>query len=175
MSRPLVAGLVVGLWLFCGSLPAWSAGKGKAAAPFDVAAERIGALRLGLPADAAKALVPCPPEAGKEIYEGATGEYVQDVKMPACGLKFKMGGPRKGAAKKIASITASAPSELATVRGIRIGSTEAEVLAAYGAYRDKEGATKPGKVFVAGSIFDGLIFEFKNGRVTQIFLGAAAE
>jgi hypothetical protein len=175
MSRPLLAGLVACLWLLCGSLPAWSAGKGKAAVAFDVAAERFGALRLGQPADEAKALVPCPSEAGKEIYEGATGEYVQDVKMSACGLTFKMSGPRKGSGKKVASITVSAPSELATSRGIRIGSTEAEVLAAYGAHRDKDGATKAGKIFVAGSIFDGLIFNFKNGRVTRIFLGAAAE
>jgi hypothetical protein len=175
MSRTLLAGVTVCLWLLCGTLSAWSAGKEKTAAPFDVASERIGALRLGLPAGEIKALVPCPPDTGKEIYEGATGDYVQTWNMSACGLKLKMGGPHKGAAKKIASITITTPSEWATIRGIHIGSTEAEVIAAYGAHRDKEGATKPGKVFVAGSIFDGLIFDFKNGRVTRIFLGAAAE
>jgi len=173
MPRTVWVGLLVCLWLVGGSLPAWCAGKEKAAA-FDTAAERIGTLRLGLPAGEVPSLASCPPAKGKDVYEGATGEYVQSWKMPGCGLQLKMSGPRKGGNKTIAAITVTAPSDLATRRGIHIGSTEAEVLAAYGRYRDAEG-TKPGKSFVAGSVFDGLMVAFKNGRVVEIFLGAAAE
>jgi hypothetical protein len=171
----MLLGATVCLWFLFLCLPGWCAGAGKSAATFSAAAERIGGLRLGLPAGDVPAIAGCTPDKGKERYEGATGEFVQVWKMPACGLRFKMSGPRQGGGKTVADVTVSAPSGLATSRGIRIGSTEAEVLAAYGRHRDKEGATKPGRTFVAGSIYDGLIFDFKDGRVARIFLGAAAE
>ena len=46
---------------------------------------------------------------------------------------------------------------------------------AYGQYRDPEPGMADKKAFVAGSIYDGMIFSFQNGRVIKIFLGAAAE
>jgi hypothetical protein len=148
------------------------AGKG---ADFDPTAERIGGLRLGQPAGEVAAAVACAPQKGREAYEGATGEYVATWTMPACGVALKMSGPKKGGPKTVAGVTVTAPSVLATGRGIRIGATEAAVTAAYGRYRDREGASRPGRTFVAGSIYDGLIFDFKNGKVVRIFLGAAAE
>jgi hypothetical protein len=33
----------------------------------------------------------------------------------------------------------------------------------------------PDQTFIAGSIYGGLIFTFDQGRVSEIFLGAAAE
>jgi len=36
-------------------------------------------------------------------------------------------------------------------------------------------ALSPGKIFVAGSIYGGAIFNLKDGKVVQIFIGAAAE
>ncbi len=41
-------------------------------------------------------------------------------------------------------------------------------------FRTKRKAT-PGKTFVAGSIYGGVIFTFDDGKVEQIFIGAAAE
>jgi len=173
MLRIALAGLAVCMWLL-GSVPlGFCAAKGPAV--FDVAAERIGGLRLGLSAEGVATAVPCRPEVGREIYEGATGDYVQTWKMPGCGLELKMSGRHKGGKKFVAAITVTAPSELATSQGLRVGATEAEVVAAYGRYRDKDGASRRGRTFVAGSLYDGLIFDFKNGRVTRIFLGAAAE
>jgi hypothetical protein len=61
-----------------------------------------------------------------------------------------------------------------TEKGIRIGSTEQEVNEAYGRFRNAE-ESKQGEVFVAGSVFGGLIFTFQQGRVSKIFIGAAAE
>jgi hypothetical protein len=40
-------------------------------------------------------------------------------------------------------------------------------------YQKEESET--GKTFVAGSIYGGVIFGFKKGKVTQIFIGSAAE
>jgi hypothetical protein len=39
---------------------------------------------------------------------------------------------------------------------------------------NKEEST-PGSSFVAGSTYGGISFEIKNGKVSQIFLGAASE
>lgn len=144
-------------------------------AGYDTAKERIGGLRLGLSENALASSIPCPPKKLKEIHEGATGDFVQTWQFAACGVVLKMSSPKKGAPKSIAAITITKPATLATSRGIRIASTEQEVLAAYGRYRDTDGETKKGKHFVAGSIYDGIIFDFQDGSVVRIFLGAAAE
>jgi hypothetical protein len=112
---------------------------------------------------------------GKEIFEGATGDYVQKWKYPDCGIVLKMSSERKGGAKVVESVSVSAPSTLVTTGGIHIGSTEREVINAYGRYRDPEEPAKKGKQFVAGSIYDGMICDLQDGRVVRIFLGAAAE
>uniref|UniRef100_I2PYC7 Lipoprotein n=1 Tax=Desulfovibrio sp. U5L TaxID=596152 RepID=I2PYC7_9BACT len=170
--RSVLAVLAACVWFAALSGLGHCAGTGAAA--FDPAAERIGGLRLGLPAGEVAA-VACPPQKGRETYEGATGEYVETWTMPACGVTLKMSGPKKGGPKVVAGVTVTAPSGLGTRRGIHIGSAEAAVTAAYGRYRDREGASRPGRTFVAGSIYDGLIFDFKDGKVVRIFLGAAAE
>jgi hypothetical protein len=149
--------------------------KHAASARFDTAKEKIGGLRLGLSENDTVASIPCTPKKLKEILEGATGDYVQTWQFAACGIVLKMSSPKKGAPKSISAITLTKPATLATGRGIRIGSTEQEVLAAYGRYRDADGDSKKGKQFVAGSIFDGMIFDFQDGAVVRIFLGAAAE
>ena len=85
-----------------------------------------------------------------------------------------MGSERKAGPKVVESITIKSPSKLVTSRGIHIGSTEGEVIQAYGQCRDQE-TSKKGEQLVAGSIYDGMIFNFKDGKVVSIFLGAAAE
>ena len=88
-----------------------------------------------------------------------------------------MGAERKGAPKTVSSISIQSPCNLKTKHGIRIWSTEEEVIKAYGKYQDEDALlfTKLGDRFLAGSIYGGMIFRFKNGRVKSIFLGAAAE
>jgi len=176
--RSVLAGIVA-VWLVVSgcAAPGWCAGGEEAgdAPEFDLAAERIGGLRLDMPAAEVLAGVACPPAKGRETFEAASGDYVQTWKMADCGLELKMQSERKGGPKTVAAIEVQAPADLATGQGIRIGSSEAEVLAAYGRFRDQEGFSKPGKTFVAGSVYGGLMFTFKNGRVAGMFLGAAAE
>lgn len=176
LKKITAVAMVILFVLVC--LPAWAAEKKgqQAAKPdeFKMENERIGGLRLNQPEKELSGIIPCKLGKGKEILEGATGEYVQTWKYPECGIELKMGSGRKGGAKVVESITVKSPSDLATSGGIRIGSTEEEVIKAYGRYRDKETSTK-GREFVAGSIYGGMIFHFKNGKVTDIFLGAAAE
>jgi hypothetical protein len=166
--------------LACGLLPGVARagqahGQSRGQAAFDMAAEEIGPLRLGLDADKARQAVSCPAKAGKEFYEGATGDYVREERFPGCGLTLKLAGSRKGGPKTVAAITAQAPCALTTSHGVGIGATEAQLAAAYGKYQDEDGLSETGKTFIVGSIYSGLIFELRNGRVTRMFLGAAAE
>lgn len=142
---------------------------------FETGQERIGGLHLGMTEKAARGGIACQPQKDREILEEATGEYVQTWRCPEYGIELKMGSIRKGGSKVVRSISIVSPSQLKTSRGIHIGSTEAEVIDAYGQFRDPEYDTQNKDVFIAGSIYDGLIVDFKEGRVCRIFLGAAAE
>ncbi len=168
--------IFVSMGCFC--IPAWAVeNQGPQAAEgaeFNSGGEKIGELRLGLSEKEINRIIPCRPEKGKEILEGATGDYIQMWKYHDCGILLKMVSERKRGAKSVGSITVTSPCDFATGSGIRIGSEESEVVKAYGQFQDPE-ETKKGKVFVAGSIYDGMIFTLKEGKVVKIFLGAGAE
>ena len=136
--------------------------------------ERIGSLRLGLSESDVKKSIGCALQRGPEQLWGADGAYHQSWRCDACGLRIGMVSEKRGATKRIESITLVAPGTLATSRGIRIGSAEQEVRKAYRAEWNREESRQSGS-FVAGSIYGGLLFEFQGGKVVQIFLGAAAE
>jgi hypothetical protein len=135
--------------------------------------ERIGNLRIGLSEAKIKQAIDCKPKREPEQFWGADGAYHQKWKYANCGITLGMVSAQKGANKSIESITIFHPSRLSTKRGIRIGSTESAVIKAYQAEADRS-SSKSG-TFVAGSVYGGLIFQFQNGKVSQIFLGAAAE
>jgi len=136
--------------------------------------EALGKIKLGQKAADVTALLGKPDSKGKDTEWDAIGEWVQEWRFKSHGLVLNMASKSKAGAKTVLTITATAPSKLATARGIRIGSTIAEVTKAYGKVQDKE-QSDPGKTFVAGSIYGGVIFTFTDGKVSQIFIGAAAE
>tara|TARA_B110000037_G_scaffold161873_1_gene182863 strand:+ start:50873 stop:51889 length:1017 start_codon:yes stop_codon:yes gene_type:complete len=113
-----------------------------------------------------------------EIWE-AFGEAVQPWTFTGSGCSADMISGEIGGTKAVFSITIEAPSELKTERGIGIGSTKEEVVQAYADYKtEKEEAehlAQGGDKYLVGSIYGGMIFEFKAGKVSRIFLGAAAE
>lgn len=136
--------------------------------------EKIGNFTLGLSEKDLKGKIPCSLKRGKEELAEANGNYEQVWDYPACGLSFYMSSEKKGGRKTISSITVTSPSKLKTKRGIQIGDSEQAVTQAYQHEKDAE-STVPTEEFVAGSIYGGLIFQFKNNQVIRIFLGAAAE
>ena len=136
--------------------------------------ERIGSLRIGLSESDVKLSTSCALQRGPEKLWGADGAYHQTLRCDACGLRLGMVSEKRGGPKHIESITLVAPGTLATSRGIRIGSAEQAVRKAYRAEWNREESKQSGN-FVAGSIYGGLLFEFQDGKVIQIFLGAAAE
>lgn len=136
--------------------------------------EALGKLKLGQKAAEVVTLIGKPDSKGKDTEWGATGEWVQEWTFKKQGLTLNLASEKKGGAKTVLMITAEAPCSLATKRGIRIGSTSAEVTKAYGDVQDKE-QSEAGKSFVAGSVYGGVIFSFTGGKVSRIFIGAAAE
>jgi hypothetical protein len=136
--------------------------------------ESIGNLKIGLSEEKVKQVISnCTLKRETEQLWGADGAYHQKWKYVNCGITLGMVSEQKGGNKLIESITLNSPSRLATKRGIRIGSAENTVMKVYKVEWDKE-SSKSG-YFVAGSVYGGLIFQFQNGKVSQIFLGAAAE
>lgn len=136
--------------------------------------ESLGKITLGQKADQLASLIGKPDSKGRDTMWEAVGEWVQEWRFDAQGLKLNMASEKKGGVKTVSSITAAAPCKLATARGIKIGSTESEVRKAYQNVEDKEQSIA-GETFVAGSIYGGVIFTIKQGKVVQIFIGAAAE
>jgi len=136
--------------------------------------EALGKIKLGQKAADVTALLGQPDSKGKDAEWDAIGEWVQEWRFKSHGLVLNMSSKSKAGAKTVLMITATAPSKLATARGIHIGSTIAEVTTAYGKVQDKE-ESESGKTFVAGSIYGGVIFTFDDGKVERIFIGAAAE
>lgn len=135
--------------------------------------ERLGKLRFEMKAKEVVGIY------GKATTQGAVenwegvGLYVQQWNYPALGLELQMAAEKKNGEAKIYMIKATQRCKLVTTHGIQIGSTEQEVIKAYGELKGDE--SEAGKTFVAGSTVGGVIFTFKDGKVVEIFIGAASE
>ena len=140
----------------------------------DVTEGSFGPLALDQPAAKVTELLGKPKQVGENVLWAATGEWVQEWHYPALGIELAMASDKKSGPKRLLSITATTGCKYATKRGIAIGSSEKAVKKAYAKERDAE-QSESGKSFVAGSIYGGVIFTFKAGVVTDIFIGAAAE
>ncbi len=136
--------------------------------------EQIGNLRIDMPEIEVRKAANCALKRGPNKLWGADGLYHQKWNYAKCGLLLDMVSEKKNTPKSIGSITIVSPSTLSTIKGVKIGSTENEVVKAYQSDWNREDSEK-GKTFVAGSIYGGLIFSFRSGKVNSIFLGAAAE
>lgn len=139
--------------------------------------ENIGGLRMDLPASKVKEIMQpteCKAKRGAEGLRWEDGLYEQYWDYKKCGISLTMVSEKKGGAKKVNSITVTHPCDFSTKRSIHIGSSEREVIEAYKIFWDKDDSV-PGRSFVAGSIYGGLIFRLKDGKVSEIFLGAMAE
>jgi hypothetical protein len=136
--------------------------------------EHFGKLKLGLSREAVTQLLGRPASRTPETLEAATGDYIQMWKYPRLGVTLKMGSSeRHRNALQVSTIEVEAPSRLVTARGVSIGSRAEDARRLYQKEIDKE--TSRPDLIVAGSIYGGLMFTIKNGRVTRMFLGAGAE
>lgn len=136
--------------------------------------EQIGPLKIGLAEAQVKEKMGGKAHLGPVEKWDADGLYHQKWTFESLGVEIGMVSETPRSQKNIESISISSPCDFATKRGIRIGSAESDVQRAYKDDMDKD-ASKPGETLVAGSLYGGLIFTIKNGKVSRIFLGASAE
>lgn len=135
--------------------------------------EQIGPLKIGLAEAQVTAKLGARVQKGRVEKWEADGEYHQKWTFEG-GVEVGMVAEKRGGAGIVESVTISAPCTFETKRGIRVGSPESDVLKAYKDELDRE-SSKAGESWVAGSVYGGLIFTIKGGKVNRMFLGAAAE
>lgn len=133
----------------------------------------FGGLEAGLAISALEERLGTPEKVGETIEEGATGDVIHERTYPAAGVVVTA---VKAAdhGQVVRDFTLSAPFAEKSARGVGIGSSEAEVLAAYADCLEGF-STVPGEKAVAGSVFGGVFFYFEDGVVTSIYVGAGAE
>lgn len=110
---------------------------------------------------------------GKAVHEAATGLTVKERHYAKLGLKVTLAQEAAGARWTVARFRAEPPCPWKTPQGVGLGTPEAKVRKTYGALLDKEMTNA--EQIVVGSVYDGVIFSLKDGKVSAIFVGAAAE
>ncbi len=145
----------------------------RAESTFSASDERLGRLGLGLEASEVKAALGAPASKGPWSDEPATGLTIQEWDYPALGISVTMSREEPGGAVTVNRFFVEAPCRLATSRGIRIGDPGDEVRRAYKGLLSQEDSDP--ESLVVGSVYDGVIFTLEAGKVTRIFVGAAAE
>lgn len=134
--------------------------------------EQLGPFRLDMSAEQVKKASTCAFQYGEQVEETATGLFMVDWTSPGCGITLAMGSKTAQGGQTIQRMSMGEKSQFHTQRHIGIGSQMADVMAAYGRERSPMSSDE---TFIAGSIYGGMIFSFTNGKVSNIFLGAAAE
>ena len=140
---------------------------------FSISSESIGGLSLGLDEAAVTGILGQPDEATDPEEWGSDGLMHKNFTYKDLGIDI--GLVDNSGAFVIFSVSVTAPYDGATSEGIRIGSTEAEVVAAYGNHINTEDSAVLENSIVVGSIFEGLVFNMASGSVETMFLGASAE
>jgi hypothetical protein len=137
------------------------------AAAWDFDSESFGQLRPGLGGDRFKKQLGKPTSTTPPQNEAATGSYVTTWDWP--GITMELYGESGKGPWTVRTVSISAPSALTTRRGIHVGSTRAEVLAAY------PGTATHQDQYLVGTPYAGMLFFFDgNGKVTSMSLGAFA-
>lgn len=184
MLKRIAFVLVVGLAAACGgkTTTASNPGSGSAAAPValaDPANESLGGLSLGDPSAKVETALGAPTSKGEVQEWAATGDRTSTWAWDGKGVSFEMA--ERDGAFSVHSMSLTAPSTLTTSRGIGIGATFEQVDAAYKEFRGKgreEGEPEQWDLengITVGSVYGGTMFNFENGKVSTIFVGAAAE
>jgi hypothetical protein len=131
--------------------------------------ETIGGLKIGADEKAILAALGAPKHKDKAVQEGATMEYASDWTWPTASINMVSDTGKPPWKARLISV--SKTSTLETTQHIHLGSTRADVEKAY--KRSEEDDGKPDQ-FLVGSVYGGLLFEFKKDRVVTISMGPFA-
>ena len=134
----------------------------------------FGPIKLGQYYRETQEVLGPPDTKSKPIEWAADGMLHEDWTWKKNGLVINMSSDKEiKDATIIHTITATSPCTFKTKAGLGIGSSYAEVQEAYKNNIDPEATDKT--QITVGSVYDGIIFSFKNDKVNQVFLGAQAE
>ena len=136
--------------------------------------ESIGDLKIDDSAQKIISYLGNPEAKSESVMWGSDGLYHQSWDYPQQGISLEMVSETEKGTKQVSSITLSEPSQLKTERNIGIGDYYEKVEEVYKQEKDVDNSITC-ESFVAGSIYEGIIFSFNEGRVSKIFLGSAAE
>ena len=139
---------------------------------FALMKETIGPLTIGMSADEVVAQLGQPEEKSDAKIWGADHMEHQFWYYPAKGIEIGM--VKKDGTQCVERIVIKDSCAYETQRGIKIGSSAAEVQAAY---QDviNPGDSHLGEKIVCGTVYGGIIFDLKNDIVSSVFIGSAAE
>lgn len=140
---------------------------------FSAATEKVGPLKLGMTGAQVQAAFGKPHSQGAWIDEAATGLQVQEWRYPARGVFVTVSREDASGTPTVERFRVTRPCGHATSKGIKVGDGAAKVKAAYGKQVSAEDSSA--RSLVVGSVYDGVIFSLKDGKVSEIFVGAAAE
>lgn len=133
----------------------------------------LGELRLEMTAAKITDLLGQPDSKSKAEEWGADGMLHQDWLYKNKGITLNMYGNKKGNDQAVFSITVTSPCTLTTQKKIGIGSSYTEVMNAYEKEMDPSATDK--SIITIGSVYGGIIIDFKNDKAVKLFVGAAAE
>lgn len=137
--------------------------------------ETFGPLKLGMSFKELVAAIGHPARKAEPVEWAADGLVHQDWTYPNEGLVLNVSFEKDALIQtgKLFTITATAPNWYKTAAGFAIGSSFAQVEAAYKKDIDPEATDKT--QITVGSVYGGIIFSFVNDKASRIFLGAEAE
>jgi len=136
-------------------------------------AQKVGNLQLRLESAQLAPFLGQPSSQGKPVEEAATGLTVKAQTYAKHGVVVTLSREKKATVWRVERFTVKAPCAWKTPQGIGIGSSDQAVRKVYSQLLDSE--SQSNQQLVVGSIYDGVIFHLKNGKVESIFVGAAAE
>lgn len=146
----------------------------KEPAPGLMRSDGLGELRINMPVKEVIQLLGEPENRGEHLLWEADALHHQEWRYPQQGVFLDLVSDSGGSKQRIASIRAGLNSTLETTKGIKVSDTFAAVNKAYAEQLDTDNSDPP-FTLLAGSLDDGILFSFEEGKVIQIFIGPAAD
>ena len=140
----------------------------------DLSFEKVGELYVGMSGADLEKVLGKPKKKGEISMQEATGDYTASWSYPGKGIEIWMDfADEKGSKPSIGALIVNENCAFSLPWGLNIGSTRAEVEKVYGKNFDPDMTNEDS--FIAGSVYWGAQYEFKDGKVVSLFLGAGAE
>ena len=137
--------------------------------------ESLGSLKLRTSQSELLTLMGEPDSKSDAEIWGADGLEHSSWSYASKGLEIGMAKQPDDTEAYIFSLTATAPCDLATKRGIKLGDSKDVVLSAYKNEIDPSANDDTDSWIVVGSVYGGMGIGIENGLVTYIFIGSSAE